>query len=467
MARHIHVHLERAWPSRKTRDAAEITASDYEQLAEELLAFIVSKSKTGDADPNWEESKHPRADNGQFGSGGGGAAPQGAKPTSTSQTKNAKHAVHELLSSGHPFTLPELAKAIGAESTKNLSAYISMFKNEKTAGAKGTLDIVKLPGGQYQVVKKDGQPAPKVEVPKKQEPAPVPATGFRTLPKVADTISPEEFAGGDKSDFVNGMHAAKGALLGGAAASAKKMKEAVEAAMTKRLASSKSFQDMKNKYETSFSRDETFEERLISSWAHSSGNGHPVPCAMQLAVKEAFGLKDAVDGGMTLVKEKSPEEIRKDAAEYLRMPLSTAEENQQFNEALKDFVKAQYDETQEFFAEKGIKELSLVRGMTTEFSGEPRQVNMALQPASSFSADLTTARSFAESGGATMLLAKVPVSHILSTYRTGYGCAKEHEVVVLGDSSLTAVAMKASATANLGKASETAHAALRGQAQPA
>lgn len=156
-----------------TLDADEITAEDYEQLAQSLLDFIASKAGTSDAE--WKEEDHPRAANGQFGQGGGGAAPKseggglGEKPTSTT-AKIAKHAVHELLSSGHPWTIEELAKITGHTNTKTLAAWLSMFKNEKTAGPKGKLNIIKLSDGRYQVVKEDGKPAPPVAVPKPEAP---------------------------------------------------------------------------------------------------------------------------------------------------------------------------------------------------------------------------------------------------------------------------------------------------------
>jgi len=64
-------------------------------------------------------------------------------------------------------------------------------------------------------------------------------------------------------------------------------------------------------------------------------------------------------------------------------------------------------------------------------------VDLKLQPASSFSARYSTARSF--SGGHSVYLVKVPASMVLGTYRTGFGCTSEHEVVVLANKNLEAV----------------------------
>lgn len=91
MAQRIHVHIHRA-PS---RDAAALAQEQSRSGAISKLVMLLleriaanESTKTGDAG-NWEESKHPRADNGQFGKGGGGGGPTKPAGKSASTAKRA------------------------------------------------------------------------------------------------------------------------------------------------------------------------------------------------------------------------------------------------------------------------------------------------------------------------------------------------------------------------------------------
>lgn len=164
MARHIHIYLPRKIPALLLPPRPRLTLdsgpNEYEELVDELLAFLEKKAREthDDAQPG-----HPFYGN-QYTD-----VPLGPKPTSTKATVT-KHAVHELLSSGHPWSIDELASITGHQNKQTLTSWMSMFKNEKTAGSKGKLDIVKLPNGMYQVVKADGTPAPKAAPLKVEEP---------------------------------------------------------------------------------------------------------------------------------------------------------------------------------------------------------------------------------------------------------------------------------------------------------
>jgi hypothetical protein len=505
VARHIHIYFRDALivPS-SAYDSAEVTARDYEQLAEELLAFIAEKSgQTKDAE--WKEEDHPRAANGQFGQGGGGVAPKkeagalGPKPTSTT-AKIAKHAVHELLSSGHPWSIDELAQITGHANKTSLSSWLSMFKNEKTAGPKGKLDIVKLPGGMYQVVKKDGTPAPAVEVPKvapapqkkpeapKPTPKPVakppavptpppqakPASAPRAefgrstvkLPKPSVSLSSADFTSAvPGSDPFNKARLGLLDSMKEGSWGADQLKQQVEESLTEALKESKAFQAFKDVV-AKFGKKQHGPERLmISAWASSSGDHNPLSVAMQLAVRDAFNLKDTEIGGMGMLRETPEDFVLTTAAASLGYKTDTPERKEIFKEALRDFAKAQYNSTQEWFKKRGITEVCVVRGMKTKAPDSPEVVSMGLQPASSFSAKVGTAASF--SGDGTMLIAKVPVSHVLSHYRTGFGCANEHEVVVLGDRALTAVAARTGQASSGVFLANAARKALAKQAVPA
>jgi len=84
-----------------------------------------------------------------------GSASAPSKPTSTT-AKHIKPALHELFSSGHPFSVDELCKITGVTNPKLMSAYVTDMKNPKYAGKLGALEIVKRPDGMYHVQKKEG-----------------------------------------------------------------------------------------------------------------------------------------------------------------------------------------------------------------------------------------------------------------------------------------------------------------------
>lgn len=91
------------------------------------------------------------------------------------KTKGVKAGVHELLSSGHVFTIEELQKITGAKTAKLIQDALAMLKNPKYAGAAGTLDIVKVAGGFAVRPKASAPPAPPpVAAPPPPPPAPPP-----------------------------------------------------------------------------------------------------------------------------------------------------------------------------------------------------------------------------------------------------------------------------------------------------
>lgn len=137
--------------ARSTQDAFSL-ASLYEDLANRLAQAWVDLTE-GEGATKDEKAGHEFHGNQYV------EVPGSPKPTTT-VAKIAKHAVHELLSSGHPFTIEELGAITGHANPKTLAAWLTMFKSPKYAGPKGVLDIKKLPDGSYQVVKPDGTPAP-------------------------------------------------------------------------------------------------------------------------------------------------------------------------------------------------------------------------------------------------------------------------------------------------------------------
>lgn len=153
MAKHIHIHIHR--PTARTRDASK-PDPDREALVAALMEAIRAREgKTKDAD--FKEEDHPR-DHGKFTSAGS-SGPSGPKPTSAT-AKGSKAAVHELLSSGHRFSVDELMKATGCSSKSTLMTALADLKNPKYAGKLGALKIEKHADGGYHVVKDEGKKGP-------------------------------------------------------------------------------------------------------------------------------------------------------------------------------------------------------------------------------------------------------------------------------------------------------------------
>ena len=142
-------------PNRNTSDTAQFSAKLIDDLANRMSAcleeFMGWAKKTKDEDEG-------HAFHGNQWTGGIGGGP---KPT-TVKAKSAKGGIHELLSSGHPFTKKELMDATGITSDKTLQGYLSDLKNPKYAGPKGALTIMKMADGQFQIVKKEEAVSPEI-----------------------------------------------------------------------------------------------------------------------------------------------------------------------------------------------------------------------------------------------------------------------------------------------------------------
>jgi hypothetical protein len=101
------------------------------------------------------------------------------------------------------------------------------------------------------------------------------------------------------------------------------------------------------------------------------------------------------------------------------------------------FLRAAYKDTQKFFADRGIKKLSLYRGMTNSEDNsrlkEPTKiVDAKVRPLSSWSVSFSTGSAYAGLYGLFMRT-EVPISQVLSTaFSGGMGTQIEKEVVVIG-----------------------------------
>jgi len=171
---------------------------------------------------------------------------------------------------------------------------------------------------------------------------------------------------------------------------------------------------------------------LVDQWAGTSGDTDPKAIAMQIAAQKLFGtgemghLVGSIDGKIDLNRIDPHVEYEL-----------------KFNPGRKAFLQAQYDATQDYLKKNNIKEMILYRGHEGKRSkldgGNDVEVN--LQPLSSFSMDVKVAVRFAVSADKmqlqftatpSVIAAVVPAKKIFALPNTGIGCTGEKEVVVLG-----------------------------------
>lgn len=278
-------------------------------------------------------------------------------------------------------------------------------------------------------------------------------------------ISADDFSskpGLGSSPFVSGLSKLKKGMEA-VSTNAVGNKQAIQQKLTELLHASKEFQAVRDavqkKYGSAGGYAASAEARLISSWAASSGDHLPLSVAAQLAIRDAFKMPaDSVETkAFHYLQSKSEEQTYHDAAAELGFETKThPEQLKQFKKALRDFALAQYHATQDFFKAQGLSEVYLVRGMKVSSNGV-EHVKLKLQPASSFSTNYSTAHSFAGQGGA-VYVCRVPVSQILGSYLTGYGCTNEHEVVVLNHHQLEAITVPSNQASSATAANATIHA---------
>lgn len=253
-----------------------------------------------------------------------------------------------------------------------------------------------------------------------------------------------------KSAFSEGLEKLHNALSKDSL-DAKGNKISVEKQLAGELKDSPNFQALKEAYAKSDSSGGySLEAKLVQTWAASSGDSNDLSVAMQLAAKEVFGMKDneiATSALGSLQSHGSTETLMTHAASavsgtYLndykdKVPATV------MHEGLKEFVAGMYRNTQSWLASRGITELYVARGMHIDPAAAVSIRNVKLQPMSSFSTSLSVASGFGGSGN--VYITRVPASQVIGSYRTGYGCSNEHEVVVLAHRDMKAVELSTDA----------------------
>lgn len=184
----------------------------------------------------------------------------------------------------------------------------------------------------------------------------------------------------------------------------------------------------------------TMVRRIIHQWAESSNDNSVWSLAIQQIVAKEFGLSDAAPASIAGDDAKVVDERAKELlAKYPQLEM--------FITAV---VRQQYANTQAYFKSKGIKEVTLHRGLISADAGKRLKDlpegegsftdNAMLRPLSSFSADVDIADMFTLYQGVKPVLegkgvratVTVPVSQVFSTPFTGIGSLPEYEFVVLG-----------------------------------
>jgi hypothetical protein len=172
---------------------------------------------------------------------------------------------------------------------------------------------------------------------------------------------------------------------------------------------------------------------LIHTWASTSNDNHPDALAMQEVAAKEFGIAGAKAWGMD---------------QYTRANVASRIETN--GDIYAAFLHAQYDATQDLFAKAGITEVVLYRGFkfstppawarlpgkdaygNTVVNGPGRETIATLRPLSSCSYSPRQATGFSGSANPRVISMTVPVSRILSTPRSGFGCYGEKEYVIIG-----------------------------------
>jgi hypothetical protein len=173
-------------------------------------------------------------------------------------------------------------------------------------------------------------------------------------------------------------------------------------------------------------------DMLVQAWAHSSSDSHLPSLLLQQAVADEFGLDfeadDLVHGSMMQGgSDVLPQfrQLRADPKVY---------------GSVRAFVRAQYQATQELLRNTAPAELAY-RGMRFDGGSSPfphgvSKTGFDMNPASSWSLDYTTARTFASgrpgADAIAVLAARIPRERILATPLTGQGAKMEYELIVIG-----------------------------------
>lgn len=179
MAKFLHIHI--GGRIARTLDLSRRRAADDFDLRERWIEALLAKLEE-------LERTAPTGDDGQVGHPFYGNQytdiVTGPKPAEAKTKSSVKAALHELLTSGHPFSLEELMAATGSKSKSNLTTAITHLKGANPHPL-GTLNILKNAQGQYHL---DKSKPPTLELPEDKQKAPA----LAKAPTPGATPSPGE-----------------------------------------------------------------------------------------------------------------------------------------------------------------------------------------------------------------------------------------------------------------------------------
>jgi len=180
----------------------------------------------------------------------------------------------------------------------------------------------------------------------------------------------------------------------------------------------------------------------ISAWAASSGDHSGLSLMIQDATLKEFKLSARTDHFKMSENDMGIDALKRMCGKYAanfynpmthQLNLSGQKAVELLGKVQRKLVREMYNQTQEDLKKQGIDHLYLARGVHMSLGHRYAGTLAAfrkteLQPATSFSSSLYIANQF----GATTMMVKVPRERVLSTFRTGFGCKSESEVVLLG-----------------------------------
>lgn len=179
--------------------------------------------------------------------------------------------------------------------------------------------------------------------------------------------------------------------------------------------------DIMNKLSEKSQLNTDVTRSMVSTWANTSADSDIDALKMQESAAKILG------------REPSDYVKKKLAGKYMGTPDYTDDERERF-------LRAMYEHTQDQFAKAGLKPTDTVRvyrGVTDipELQGAKHgdEVNITQNPMTSWSLSRNLARGFSSGSlqsGSGILTMDVPVSAIMGSCRSGFGCLSEAEVVI-------------------------------------
>lgn len=184
-----------------------------------------------------------------------------------------------------------------------------------------------------------------------------------------------------------------------------------------------------------YSREKAVASYLIHKWADTSGDSDKMAVAMQIAASKKFGIENPYF-----------ERMHENAGQFAEAERFYAKHGP----ALDAFLVRMHENTQSFLRDTPGEYVTLYRGFSllTSPKDEPgvstvdfkngTLVDVNLQPMSSFSTSFPTAKNFSHHGTyrgesqPVVMAIRVPKKAVIGSFRTGFGCSGEFEVVILG-----------------------------------